>query len=884
MRSIENIGSCIKSIVCSHILASRCCYPHIFFLFGPPHRFLQLVSKIITLDESRFAVQMFLLKIRPRPMGRNFRFMLRIASKESEGFRYCGRQALQSPSGSARFDHLFAMLFLIGSADGNDCCSAGQSGCTSGCFLGVGTCPGAYCSTCSNCNPGQWGDGCDCRQCPAGKYSGNGAAKCINCPAGSYAQSPGSVWCTPCSTCARDATTQIFCGAGYTYDATVCQCNAGFYGDGYTSCTRCTVCAYNAVFPGKCPAGSQSDTTCWCPAGYYGNAASLCIACDAGTWLEWTSNGDTSCGEVCPAGTWGTTTGSTSQDKACPNRCPAGSWGTTTGSNSQSRACPNTCPAGTWGTTTGSTSQSQACPNACLAGTWGISTGSTSKDGACTYSCAAGTYGASTGATSQDKACPYSCAAGSWGTVTGSSYLYDACPSYCPPGTWGTTTGATSQSQACPQSCPAGTWGSYYGASDQYGACASSCPAGTWGTAVGSTSQGQACPNACPAGTWGTAARATSQSAACPNYCPAGFWGNATRSRSLAAGCPYSCPPGTWGTSLSSTSQSQACPFVCPAGTFGGESLVGQGSQASACPNLCPAGTFGDTSLTGKFSQAAACPYVCPAGTYSDISLTGKITQASACPNVCRAGTYGISSGQISFSAACISCSPCPSNAYFLNGCYWYCSVGYAMSQDGVSCLSTTRACGKGFYNNLGICVACSNLPIHAYFTSDGGNSQYGCTWSCNSGFYASTSGCFACSSDQCPVGHYRGDCTIYADSGCLTCTGSPANSIFTSSGSPYTSNNCAWACIVGYYLAGTLCTGCTSDSCPIGQYRGPCSASSDSVCLPCTGNPANSHFTTAGSQPNMNSCVWGCNLGYFQSDSPVLFVQLVVHAQLANI
>ena len=296
----------------------------------------------------------------------------------------------------------YAILILMmqcNVASANGCCGSGQSGCTSGCFLGIGSCPGAYCNTCSNCNPGTWGDGCNCNTCAAGTYSGTGAPVCSTCPAGSYSAS-GSAQCSPCKICDPHAITTTACIAGSSVDTVECTCNAGYWGNGL-KCLLCTVCDINAVTPGTCAAAATKDMQCECKAGYSGNGQS-CTVCPAATWQSSAQTGN-GCTNVCPAGTWGNTTRATSESEACPYSCPPGTWGTAIQSRSQGQACPFSCSPGSWAAVRGSTSP---CGNLCPAGTWG------------TYA----------GATSVSQACPYACPAGSWGATNGSGSLGAACP------------------------------------------------------------------------------------------------------------------------------------------------------------------------------------------------------------------------------------------------------------------------------------------------------------------------------------------------------------------------------------------------------------------------------------------------------------------------
>jgi len=53
-----------------------------------------------------------------------------------------------------------------------------------------------------------------------------------------------------------------------------CFCEAGFYGDGVTSCVACMANADS-------PPGSTSENDCFCEAGFYGDGVTSCVACMA---------------------------------------------------------------------------------------------------------------------------------------------------------------------------------------------------------------------------------------------------------------------------------------------------------------------------------------------------------------------------------------------------------------------------------------------------------------------------------------------------------------------------------------------------------------------------------------------------------------------------
>ena len=148
---------------------------------------------------------------------------------------------------------------------------------------------------CEACQPGTYGNGKSCINCPAGQYtSSTGSSSCTNCPVGKYSTG-GASSCT--------------------------NCPAGKYASstGSSSCANCPAGQYTSS------TGSSSCSNC--PAGKYSTGgASSCTNCPAGTYTS--STGSSSCSN-CPAGTYASSTGSSS----CSN-CPAGTYASSTGSSS----------------------------------------------------------------------------------------------------------------------------------------------------------------------------------------------------------------------------------------------------------------------------------------------------------------------------------------------------------------------------------------------------------------------------------------------------------------------------------------------------------------------------------------------------------------------
>ena len=170
---------------------------------------------------------------------------------------------------------------------------------------------------------------------------------------------------------------------------------------------------------------------------------------------------------------------------SCPP-CPAGTWGTLTGQTSQAASCSNTCPAGMYGTATGATSQAQTCQS-CSAGTYS----STSAASTCT-SCFTGLYANATGLTLCTQ-CPH----GTFADTASAASLCIQCPSgsfsmaagttSCIPCTQGTYTSTTSQTTCL--FCATGTFVNTTNTT----AC-TPCPSGTYAHLTGATACAP-CPN-----------------------------------------------------------------------------------------------------------------------------------------------------------------------------------------------------------------------------------------------------------------------------------------------------------------------------------------------------------------------------------------------------
>ena len=220
---------------------------------------------------------------------------------------------------------------------------------------------------------------------------------------------------------------------------------------------------------------------------------------------------------------------------------------------------------------------------------------------------------------------------------------------------------------------------------------------------------------------------------------------------------------------------------------------------------------------------------------------------------------------------ACVSCTNKPDDAQYTsnanlfspNTCAWECVTGFVRTGD-VCVPCTTAPCAIGQYRGVctktaqGSCQPCTIRPPNSVFTGSGEPFDSNtCAWKCVVGFFRSPGGCSACSTSACPAGQYRLPCSESADGTCVPCTAKPANSDFTGAAIPYNHDQCPWACSPGFFKQGGACAVCSSSSCNVGMYRGPCSPEHDGACQQCTNAPENSVYVGAGTPYDSNSCAW---------------------------
>jgi hypothetical protein len=170
-------------------------------------------------------------------------------------------------------------------------------------------------------------------------------------------------------------------------------------------------------------------------------------------------------------------------------------------------------------------------------------------------------------------------------------------------------------------------------------------------------------------------------------------------------------------------------------------------------------------------------------------------------------------------------------------------------------------------------CIPCTNAPSNTVYTGPSLGNLNQCPWRCKDGYYLSNSQqCVTCQTDVCPTGKYRSGCNQTSPGSCVDCTNrgvlnTPSISYYTSPGTPFDSNNCAFQCNNGYYLRsdgnctyfGTVQAGV----CTLGQkWMG------GTTCLNCSSivgesKPSNSPYSA---YIISGLCEWGCFGGYYKS------------------
>ena len=134
-------------------------------------------------------------------------------------------------------------------------------------------------STCTACAAGMFsaGGASQCSACAAGTFSAAGAGSCVSCLPGAFSPSNGSSSCSPCP----------LPNSSSPPGSATCLCDAGFAGDGVTTCQPCSAGSFSTAGAANCshcprgswsPAGSVSVLNCSCNAGFYNDVAAVELA------------------------------------------------------------------------------------------------------------------------------------------------------------------------------------------------------------------------------------------------------------------------------------------------------------------------------------------------------------------------------------------------------------------------------------------------------------------------------------------------------------------------------------------------------------------------------------------------------------------------------
>ena len=276
----------------------------------------------------------------------------------------------------------------------------------------------------------------------------------------------------------------------------------------------------------------------------------------------------------------------------------------------------------------------------------------------------------------------------------------------------------------------------------------------------------------------------------------------------------------------------------------------------------CSAGSTQDASclrctggaVVGQFVWTRGCEFECASDFHR---VNGTLCMPCSRPR-CGVGFYA-SECSDSSDTVCLACAPPVAGPLnWTGGCEWECADGYYLSDEGcVPC--TVPACFPGFRpiactrTTDTVCVACE-AP---------GGDQGGYVWSetgvcetrCVDGYYRTSTTCVRCSPRVCAAGSYLVGCNATTDSRCASCA-TPAGDFVWSAG-------CSFTCASGWRNGASQCSPCSSPVCAAGFYASVCTRTSDSACLPCTGGGgvAGSFVWTAG-------CGYSCAAGFYRNHS----------------
>eukprot|EP00808_Paulinella_micropora_P001536 g80715.t1 len=428
-----------------------------------------------------------------------------------------------------------------------------------------------------------------------------------------------------------------------------------------------------------------------------------------------------------------------------------------------------------------------------------------------------------------------------------------------------------------------------------------SCNRGQYRTGCGGTDAGQcrACTNAPPNAVHNVADN-------CGWTCVAAFY----QVNNTCQACPTDCPVGQYrfdcgqeyhGSCVACTGRpvgsifttggglTDSCAWTCLAQHY----LVGVGDNQECLPcQRCEVGQYrvGCGQNTGSGTCRACtlsvqnarfttdggfednCEWACADNFYLSSSSQGG-QQCIACNrSVCAVGEYLMDCGGAS-AGRCVPCTNKPaaarytSNGGLSNACAFACNERFFLDAGQGTCVQCETDCPVGQYRvgcggaDAGRCTPCSNLPVEAYWTSDGGLSDT-CLWSCNAGSWKADEDCVTCAS--CPVGSWRDNCGGENPGLCKPCQNAVQNSRYTTGGSTVP-NSCQWVCDPYFYYQNGRCASCAR-SCRAGTFLTGCNHDSMGECVPCLNLPRHAHYLpdTTGQSVDNGNCPFECDAGFY--------------------
>ena len=153
----------------------------------------------------------------------------------------------------------------------------------------------------------------------------------------------------------------------------------------------------------------------------------------------------------------------------------------------------------------------------------------------------------------------------------------------------------------------------------------------------------------------------------------------------------------------------------------------------------------------------------------------------------------------------------------------------------------------------------CASCPPKPTLSTWDENCNEPCTFTCSPGYYESDGDCVPCTPYCTENGYYSdGVCEHSSNNVCVPCVGPPANAYFNRVGS------CDSECLPEFYsnedepLA--RCLRCR-ETCGVGEtLSGECRVDENPVCDPCDNKDPNSEYVAE------NSCAWECNRDFYRS------------------